>query len=45
MDWEARIAKLEAAIRDVVETSHGAGAEHWAACERARKAWQNSTVK
>ena len=35
--YVARIKELEAALRDVVETSHGAGSEHWSACVRARK--------
>ncbi len=32
-----RVDDLEAALRAVVETSHGAGREHWDACEMARK--------
>jgi len=38
--WEllANDERLRAACQAVVDTCHGAGAEHWAACEQARRA-------
>jgi hypothetical protein len=34
----AAIERLRAACQAVVDTCHGAGAEHWAACEQCRAA-------